>query len=280
MTIPVSNVGRKLKSSLDSRVRRLSNREKKQFSRNGYIKNLPVFAPDGVARLQKMFDDWSGRVPEDIDINRVNMWHKASRTFFELCHTPAILDYVEDVIGPNFYQWGGQFFVKYPNDGSEVPWHQDSQYWPLSPERTVTAWLAIYDTDATNAAMQVIRGSHKKGVYTHHINDAPNLVLPKEVDANEIDQENIATLDMKAGEISLHDSRLIHGSGPNASDRRRCGITMRYCPTEVKCDLSVWPTFETYLARGVDKHRHNPMGPITKHEKCPTKSMMHSSEFN
>ena len=280
MTIPVSNVGRKLKSSLDSRVRRLSNREKKQFSRNGYIKNLPVFAPDGVARLQKMFDDWSGRVPEDIDINRVNMWHKASRTFSELCHTPAILDYVEDVIGPNFYQWGGQFFVKYPNDGSEVPWHQDSQYWPLSPERTVTAWLAIYDTDATNAAMQVIRGSHKKGVYTHHINDAPNLVLPKEVDANEIDQENIATLDMKAGEISLHDSRLIHGSGPNASDRRRCGITMRYCPTEVKCDLSVWPTFETYLARGVDKHRHNPMGPITKHEKCPTKSMMHSSEFN
>ena len=74
MTIPVSNVGKKLKSSLDSRVRRLSNREKKQFSRNGYIKNLPVFAPDGVARLQKMFDDWSGRVPEDIDINRVNMW--------------------------------------------------------------------------------------------------------------------------------------------------------------------------------------------------------------
>ena len=270
MTIAISNGGTKFDNKLNSRVRRLSAREKTQFARNGYIKNLPVFAPAGVAQLQKMFDDWSGRVPEDIDINRVNMWHKASRTFFELCHTPAILDYVEDVIGPNFYQWGGQFFVKYPNDGSEVPWHQDSQYWPLSPERTVTAWLAIYDTDATNAAMQVIRGSHKKGVYTHHINDAPNLVLQKEVDANEIDQENIATLDMKAGEISLHDSRLIHGSGPNASDRRRCGITMRYCPTEVKCDLSVWPTFETYLARGVDKHRHNPMGPITKHEKCPT----------
>ena len=280
MTITISNGGTKFDNKLNSRVRRLSAREKTQFSRNGYIKNLPVFAPAGVAQLQKMFDDWSGRVPEGIDINRVNMWHKASRTFFELCHTPTILDYVEDVIGPNFYQWGGQFFVKYPHDGSEVPWHQDSQYWPLSPERTVTAWLAIYDTDATNAAMQVIRGSHKKGAYTHHINDAPNLVLQKEVDANEIDQENIATLDMKAGEISLHDSRLIHGSGPNTSDHRRCGITMRYCPTEVKCDLSVWPTFEAYLARGVDKYRHNPVGPITNNEKCPTKSMMHSSEFN
>ena len=280
MTIAIPNCGTKFDNKLNSQVRRLSAREKAQFARNGYIKNLPVFAPAGVAQLQKMFDDWSGRVPEDIDINRLNMWHKASRTFFELCHTQTILDYVEDVIGPNFYQWGGQFFVKYPHDGSEVPWHQDSQYWPLSPERTVTAWLAIYDTDATNAAMQVIRGSHKKGVYTHHINDAPNLVLQKEVDANEIDQENIVTLDMKAGEISLHDSRLIHGSGPNTSDLRRCGITMRYCPTEVKCDLSVWPTFEAYLARGVDKYRHNPVGPITNNEKCPTKSMMHSSEFN
>ena len=38
------------------------------------------------------------------------MWHKASKKFYDLCRTPAILDYVEDLIGPNFVQWGGQFF--------------------------------------------------------------------------------------------------------------------------------------------------------------------------
>ena len=77
-----------------------------------------------------------------------------------LCRTPAILDYVEDIAGPDFYQWGGQFFVKYPGDGSIVPWHQDAQYWPLTPRRTVTVWLAIHDADEANAAMQVVAGSH------------------------------------------------------------------------------------------------------------------------
>ena len=264
---------------IDSRVRRLTGAKKAQFDRDGYIKNLPVFAPEGVAELQKMFDEWSGRLPKEIDINRVNMWHKASCSFSRLCHTSAILDYIEDVVGPNFYQWGGQFFVKYPHDGSEVPWHQDCQYWPLSPKRTVTAWLAIYDTDADNAALQVIRGSHKKGLFKHHINDAAHLVLRRELDADLVDEANIVTLDMKAGEISLHDSGLVHGSGPNRSDRRRCGITIRFCPTEVKCDLSVWPTFETYLARGVDEYRHNPAGPDAQSEKYPTKTMPRSSDF-
>ena len=99
------------------------------------------------------------------------------------------------------------------------------------------------------------------------------------MDEYQIDEGSVRTLDMKAGEISLHDSRLIHGSGPNTSDRRRCGVTMRYCPPEVKCDLSVWPTFEAYWARGVDAYRNNPLGPATKTEKYPTKLLMHSSDF-
>ena len=264
---------------IDSRVHRLSTDEKAQFDRDGYIKNLPVFSTKGVAQLQTKFDEWSRRIPKEIDINRVNMWHKASRSFAQLCRTPVILDYVEDIIGPNFYQWGGQFFVKYPHDGSEVPWHQDSEYWPLSPKRTVTVWLAVYDTDSDNAAMQVIRGSHKMGRFGHHINNAPNLVLSKEVDSDQIAAENIVTLNMRAGEISLHDSRLIHGSGANRSDRRRCGITIRFCPTAVKCDLSVWPTFETYLVRGTDEYGHNPEGPVAVTEKYPIKAMGHSSDY-
>ena len=39
-----------------------------------------------------------------------------SLKFYNLCRTPAILDYVEDLLGPNFFQWGGQFFLKEPKD--------------------------------------------------------------------------------------------------------------------------------------------------------------------
>ena len=70
------------------------------------------------------------------------MWHKASKKFYDVAHTPEILDYVEDLLGPNFYLWGGQFFYKPALSKSIVPWHQDSQYWPPKPSNSVTVWLA------------------------------------------------------------------------------------------------------------------------------------------
>ena len=60
---------------------------------------------------------------------------------------------------------GGQFFLKAPKDGSVVLWHQDIQYWPLKPAKTVTIWLALYDSDEENGAMRIVRGSHKGKVF-------------------------------------------------------------------------------------------------------------------
>tara|TARA_B100000676_G_scaffold309223_1_gene372184 strand:- start:609 stop:1469 length:861 start_codon:yes stop_codon:yes gene_type:complete len=264
---------------LDPATRRLSDAEKAQYKRDGFVVGLPVFAAQAIPSLQAAFDDLSGRLPGDVDINRINNWHKASRWFHDLCRTPAILDYVEDLIGPDFYQWGGQFFVKYPGDGSAVPWHQDAQYWPLTPRRTVTVWLAMTDVDDSNAAMQVVRGSHREGGYKHHRNAAPHLVLDQEVAEAAIDPDRIATLAMKAGQISLHDDGLLHGSGANHSARLRCGLTMRFCPTEVKCDLKVWSNFEAYMARGEDRHQLNPVGVIPTWESYPVRRFQHSSEF-
>jgi len=260
-------------------ARRLEISEIQQFKQDGYVKSLPVFAPDGISALQSLFFDLAGRLPSDIDINLVNMWHKASRQFFELCRTPAILDYVEDLIGPDFYQWGGQFFVKYPGDGSVVPWHQDAQYWPLRPQNTVTVWLAVFDTDEENAAMQIVRASHNSGKFEHHTNTAPNLVLDQEIHNSLIEPDKVVTLDLKAGEISLHDDGLLHGSGANSSDRLRAGITMRFSPTNVVCDLNVWPTFEAYSARGEDHFNFNPTGIPPSGESFPVQKFQHSSEF-
>jgi hypothetical protein len=47
-----------------------------------------------------------------INLNQTAQWQKASRRFYNLCLTPAILNYVEDLIRPNFVLWGGQFFLK------------------------------------------------------------------------------------------------------------------------------------------------------------------------
>ena len=257
---------------------RLTESQVEQFEKRGYLKSLPVFRDSEIAALQATFEELAARLPNGVDINQVNMWHKCSRTFYDICHHPTILDYVEDLIGSDFFQWGGQFFVKYPGDGSEVPWHQDAQYWPLNPQQTVSVWLAIYDTDETNAAMQVISGSHRIQ-FTHQTNHSPHLVLDQEADISNCRPEDIITLDLKAGQISIHDAGLLHGSGSNQSQRIRCGMTMRFSPTCVKADLSQWPWFEAYMARGIDRLQLNPHGPTPTGEAHPVRKYQHSSEF-
>ena len=83
-------------------IRRLSENEKLQYKNDGYITGLPVFANEAREDLNKFFVSLSSRLSSNIDINQTNMWHKASLKFYNLCRTPAILDYVEDLLGPHF----------------------------------------------------------------------------------------------------------------------------------------------------------------------------------
>ena len=160
-----------------------------------------------------------------------------------------------------------------------MPWHQDAQYWPLNPSKTVTVWLALYDTDEENGAMRIVKGSHKKGLFQHHTNNSKNFVLDQEVSENQINKNNIVSLNLKAGQMSLHDDGLLHGSLANNSNKRRCGITMRFAPVNVKADLSIWPHFETQLARGEDEFKFNPVAKIPTGEGTPIKKFQYSKEF-
>ena len=264
---------------LNKNARALLQNEKKQFEENGYIKSLPVFSKIGSRDLQAWFEKIKNSLPPGIDINKTNMWHKASKSFYDICNTRIILDYVESLLGRNFYLWGGQFFFKGPNDKSIVPWHQDAQYWPLKPSKSVTVWLAVYDTDESNAAMKVVSSSHKKNSYMHKLNDNNNLLLNHEVSEDQFDKNKIVSLNLKAGEMSLHTDALLHCSDANYSDQPRCGITMRFSPTNVKADLEVWPSFSTQLSRGVDKFNYNPVAPTPRGEATPVRGMQHHSDF-
>ena len=279
--------------TISKNARRLTPSEIGQFHERGFIKNLPLLEAEEVKLLQTGFTELLEMVPPDVDIYRMNNWHKANRWFYELTRLPAILDYVEDLLGPNFNQWGGAFFVKFPHDESTVPWHQDAKYWPLEPRTTVTVWLAVFDADAENGCMRVVPGSHRRGDLHHDklpeakdwsqdSDDAARdskYVLWQTVDAKSFDEADAVDIDMKAGEISLHDDDLIHGSPGNPSDRMRAGITLRFCPTDVKCDLSVWPNFEVYPARGVDHNQFNPVAQVPTKKGYPTRFNQKSTEF-
>lgn len=258
---------------------RLTKAEKAQFRTQGYVKNLPIFDADAVTLLQGRFDELWDKLPDGTDINKVNCWHKANRWAYDMCCTAAILDCVEDLLGADMYLWGCQFFCKLPGVSTDVPWHQDAQYWPLTPRETVTVWLALYDTDESNGAMQVVAGSHRTGMQTHDTVEGDQYVLAQAIDPTKFDADDVVTIDLRAGEMSLHDDRLIHGSGPSTSGQRRVGLTMRLSPTRVQCDLNVWPNFEAYLLRGQDSYDHNPQGKIPTTDAVPTKMFPLSGDF-
>ncbi len=240
------------------------------FQERGYVSAIPMFSPDEVAGFQTHYERLLAMLPADLSISRVNWWHKQNRTLHDLCLDPRILDCVEPLLGPNFFLWGSQFFSKEPVDGTEVPWHQDSHYWPLQPQHSVTVFMAWTDCTRENACMRVVPGTHRVGLLRHHTREDGKAVLRQEIDAGEFDPETAVDLELCAGEVSLHHDAIVHGSGPNLSSRRRVGFTCRFSATEVKCDRAVWPTFRAYLARGVDEYRHNLPGEVPAGDGAPT----------
>jgi len=173
----------------------------------------------------------------------------------QLIRNERILDAVEDVIGPDILCWGTSFFIKEPRNPGFVSWHQDSTYWGLDPADIVTAWVALSDSTAENGAMRVVPGTHKLEQVAHRDTFAPDNLLSRGQEiAVDVDEAKAVMLELKAGEMSLHHVRLVHGSDPNPSDLRRIGFAIRYLPTHVR--QVVGTTDSATLVRGTDRFRN------------------------
>ena len=156
-------------------------------------------------------------------------------TFLKYCMNAQILKFVEQLIGNHFALWNSSFFAKPAYNGFETPWHQDGQYWPISPLATCTVWLAIDDANEENGCLRFIKGSHKdKKLKQHSRNNKTNLTLHQELSKEELDESNKVSLILKRGQISLHDVYMVHGSKENKSPKSRRAMTMRFMPLTSK----------------------------------------------
>lgn len=218
--------------------KQLSPDELEQFNREGYLKPIRIFNEVEAADLRRYFDELLARIlAEGGNSYSISTAHaKYGRVFDVLTH-PRIVDHVADLLGPNVIAWGSHFFCKMPHDGKTVSWHQDSSYWPLTPARAVTVWLAIDDADPVNACMKFIPGSHHYGHLTYKMSeDSESNVLDQTVENAEGIGQPVYD-ELRAGECSIHSDLLLHGSEANNSDRRRCGLTLRYCAADVVAGL-------------------------------------------
>ena len=173
----------------------------------------------------------------------------------DLIRHPAILDAVEDIIGPDILCWGSSFFIKEPRNPGFVSWHQDSTYWGLEPPDVITAWVAFSDSNAANGAMRVVPDTHLMEQVPHRDTfAAANLLSRGQEVMVDVDERRAVMLELAAGEMSLHHVRMIHGSDPNPSDQRRIGFAIRYIPTYVRQIAGNHDS--ATLVRGMDTFRN------------------------
>lgn len=172
-----------------------------------------------------------------------------------IVHHPALLDAVEDIVGPDILCWSSRLFIKDPHDGGYVSWHQDLPYWGLDvSENILTAWVALSPAVRENGVMKVIPGSHRKLV-EHREGVANNLLLRGQEVAVDVDETQAVFMELRAGEMSLHHGLIFHASEPNLSSERRIGFAIRYIPTAVR-PLEGLPRDGAMLVRGVDNYRY------------------------
>jgi len=172
---------------------------------------------------------------------------------------PKILDAIEDIIGPNIICWTTNFFIKEANSPAFVSWHQDTTYWGLSTDELVTAWLALTDAPVESGAMKFWPGSHTKPQIEHRDSfHQDNLLSRGQEVAAAVPENEGVLIPLEAGEISLHNAKLVHGSAPNETGKRRVGLAIRYVPPHVR---QIKVRDSAMLVRGVDTHGHFDLEP-------------------
>ncbi len=225
----------------------LTKLELEKYARDGLVAPALTLTPDTQAHmraaLERLLAFRDDVAPESLICPHIATARDGgaaiAQEWFAFATQPLILNCVQQIIGPNIILWGSQVFCKPAHTGRKVPWHQDGKYWPIRPLATVSVWIAIDDATPENGCMRYIPRSHAtQHVYAHETNLDANLVLPEQLRAREFNEANAQDDVLAAGQFSLHDVYLIHGSEPNRSAHRRAGFVARFMPASSVFDRS------------------------------------------
>ena len=141
------------------------------------------------------------------------------------------------------------------------------KYIGFEPHNWVTAWLAITDANEENGCMRIWPGSHKNEIKNHEekFNNNQGNLLTRGQTIENVPINKTVPVVLKAGQMSLHHPKTIHGSGINKSKERRIGFVIQsYIGTNVE---QVIGKVYVQQARGEDLFNYH------EHAKRPLKTM-------
>lgn len=232
----------------------LSDAQIEAYHRDGFVGPIDLLSTDEAAELRRRVEDveaqWGAQIQSRCKIKA----HLPFRFLCDVISHPRLLDAVEDIIGPDILCWGSSFFQKEAHDPGFVSWHQDSTYYGLEPPDTLTAWIAISDSNHESGCMEFVPGTHNKGIYRHEeLKSAENL-LSRGQTITDVDVDRAVSMVLRAGQFSFHKEDCVHGSQPNRSADRRIGYSIHYVPPTIR--ETAFPGASAMVLRGEDSVGH------------------------
>ena len=233
----------------------LNSSQIKSYNDEGYFAPINVLSTDEAKEVRDEIEYLEKKWPNELEGLGRNYVHLISPVFDKICHNSKILDAIESIIGKNILICGTTLFIKNPNEKGFVSFHQDAKYIGLEPYNWVTAWIAVTDSNENNGCMRMMPGSHKKDLKNHNQKFDDNNLLTRGQTIEDISISETEPVILKAGQMSLHHPKIIHGSGLNKSKDRRIGFVIQsYIGTNVD---QVLGKMYVQLARGEDRFNYH-----------------------
>ena len=227
------------------------------YERDGVVFPIEVWSPAEALALRTRIEAIEAAHGEGLAVADYlrGCAHVVLPAIDEAMRTPAILDAVEPIIGPDMLVWGCQFFTKEPRTSGFVSWHQDLTYWGLDRSDEVTAWIALSPATRMSGCMRMIPGSHRDDIVAHRDTfAAANMLSRGQELAVPPDESRAVDVVLEPGQMSLHHGHVFHASGPNRSDDRRLGLAIRYIAPHMR--QVAGSRDYAALVRGADRYGH------------------------
>jgi ectoine hydroxylase-related dioxygenase (phytanoyl-CoA dioxygenase family) len=236
---------------------------KSQFNSEGWAGPLPVLTQQEIVKYKTLIETADSK----FDLMSSDFRCKANVLFpwvNEISRHPALISYVEQLIGPNFHCYDAMFFIKQPNSKKDVSWHQDGTYWNFTDkQKAITVWIAFNDVTPAQGSIKYIPKSHLKSQIQHQdIKTDTNILMRGQTAIfDNFDDPVITTV--PAGNVLIHSPYMLHSSGSNSSNTTRFAMNMMFVSTECRPLINLAPE-STIMVNGIDHYNY------MEHDPQPT----------
>jgi ectoine hydroxylase-related dioxygenase (phytanoyl-CoA dioxygenase family) len=179
-----------------------------------------------VREHNEIYDLEPNHSPQQPRVRRIKTPHLYSSVYDQVMRHPAIVAALQALMAPSVRFDTGKLNIKEAGGGAAVEWHQDWAFYPHTNDDLCAVGIMMDDCELENGPLLCIPGSHKGPVHDHHSGG----VFCGAIDpvGSGIDFSAAVACTGKAGSISVHHVRTIHGSAPNLSNRPRRLLLYQY----------------------------------------------------